>query len=821
LLPLLIARPWSRRMSPEEKQKQVSATPLPIPLPQGERVIRKAKASFRTPNKNGVDMEKDLLKLGLLFKEAGFIRETDWQKYMKEMNISQKSMGEVLLQEVSLKTFKDFGEVTTKAIKNILLMEIPLPFGRKKEMEVETEKPKLENFINLPELYGFFEKNPKSVKPVYDELIKNKIVSKEFVTNIEKESKKLKTTSDKIILKKQAITPEMVTDCIVADTEFQKKCRFFMIQELLTLNNILSEEDIIVAKNEADKISQPIINILEKQKKYTQGELFDAIKEGGIWFQEFALDKYEISDKIVKLLPVRYLERTLSFPVQKIKNKLILAMVNPFDIKTIDTIAFLIDINVSPILINENDFFVLFQKFISEKEEEVKTVIEPVKTRIKAPTTPSPEVKKGKEVAKPVDPSKEEISKPVTKTLEVKEKPIGVSMDKKLQTVAESGSAVEVVATVVENAINNRATDVHFESMEDCMRVRLRIDGRLHNIMDLNKDIQESVLSRIKILSNMDVTERRRPQDGHFSFKIGNKNYDMRIATIPTFWGEKLVMRIFSEATILKGFNELGLEEDDHEKINALIRFTNGMLLVTGPTGSGKTSTLYSALTTLNEEHRNIVSIEDPIEYRIRGINQIQVDTGIDLTFANCIRAVLRQDANVLMVGEIRDPDTAYIATRAALTGHLVLSTLHTGSAVSALTTLQYMGIEPFMIASTLVGVIAQRLVRKICPYCEESYKPSKAILDELKIAQTETKKIKRGKGCEKCFNTGFFGRTGVFEILTVSNILRKMVVESASEQDIKNVALGEGLKTLFLGGREKVLKGITSPEEVLNIVHI
>jgi type IV pilus assembly protein PilB len=592
-----------------------------------------------------------------------------------------------------------------------------------------------------------------------------------------------------------------------------------MVQEILTFNNILSEEDITEAKKEADKTSQPIINILEKQKKYTQGELFDAIKEGNIWFEEFAFNQYDISDKITKLVPVRYIERTLAFPVQKTKDKLTLAMVYPFDIKTIDTIAFLTDTDVSPIAINENDFFVLFEKYIEEKEEKEKPILEPTKVAAKMP--PLPEIKKEREVAKPTIPIKEVATKPVTKTLEVEEKSTGVSMDKKLQSIAESGSAVEVVATVVENAINNRATDIHFESMEDCMRIRFRIDGRLHKIMDISKDIQESVLSRIKILSSMDVTERRRPQDGHFSFKIGTQNYDMRIATIPTFWGEKLVMRIFSEATILKGFNELGLEEDDHEKMNTLIKFPNGMLLVTGPTGSGKTSTLYSALNTLNEEHRNIVTIEDPIEYRIRAINQIQVDTGIDLTFANCIRAVLRQDANVLMVGEIRDPDTAYIATRAALTGHLVLSTLHTGSAVSALTTLQYLGVEPFMIASTLIGVIAQRLVRKICPYCEESYKPSKAILDELKIAATETKKIKRGKGCEKCFHTGFFGRTGVFEILTVSHTLRKMVVEGASEQNIQNVALSEGLKNLFLGGREKVLKGITSPEEVLNIVHI
>ncbi len=761
-------------------------------------------------------MEKDSLKLGLLFKETGFIRETDWQRFLKEMNISQKSLGEVLFQEVSFKTFKEFGAVGTKTIKNIFLTEIPLPFGKKKKKVVEEEVPKFDNFINLPELYDFFENNTKSITYVYDKLIKNGVLSKEFVKNIEKGSKKSKAALAKQIAKKQIITPEMVTECIIRDIDFQKKCRFLMVKELFTSNNILSEKDITEAQAEAEKTSTPIINILEKKKKYTQGELFNAIHEENIWFEEFDFDKFKISDKTIKHLPLRYIERTLAIPVKKLRNKLTLAMVNPFDIKTLDTVSFLTDTDVSPIYINESDFFILFEKFVSkEPKEETKVKIEPKK----GVADTFPEEKKTIKPEKTAPAPKEIPIKKATPRIETEKKHTEVAMDKQLQSIAESGSAVEVVATAVEKAINNRATDIHFESMEDCMRIRFRIDGRLHNILDISKDIQESVLSRIKILSNMDVTERRRPQDGHFSFKIENKNYDMRIATIPTFWGEKLVMRIFSEATILKGFNELGLEKDDLEKLNNLIRLPNGMLLVTGPTGSGKTSTLYSALNTLNEEHRNIITIEDPIEYRIRGTNQIQVDTGIDLTFANCIRAVLRQDANVLMVGEIRDPDTAYIATRAALTGHLVLSTLHTGSSVAALTTLQYLDVEPFMIASSVIGVVAQRLIRKICPYCEKSYKPTKAILDELKISENSAKKIKRGTGCEKCLNTGFLGRTGIFEILPISNTIRKMVVDGASEQEIKNVSVEEGLKTLFLGGREKVLQGITTPEEVLSIV--
>ena len=750
-------------------------------------------------------MERDLLKLGLLFKETGFIRDTAWNKYVEAMGITQKSMSEVLKQEVSVQAIKEFSEIGTKTIKDLLFTEISFPFGKKKKEEPgvvqQQAAPRVDNFINNHELYDFLDKNPRSIKSVISKLVSNEVIKKKDSEEWDAEAKKAKTTIGRYVVQTQCISPEMVTECIVTDSAFQKKCRYAMVKSLIVSNEILDAKTMDAAWKAADKEGLPVINELEKEKKYTEGELFNAI-EDGLWFENFAYENFKLSEKDGKILPVRFMERNMVFAVKKARGQLVLAMVNPFDIKTIDTVAYLTDTVVTPILLNQNDFYDLLAKYAGKKSvTDIPKGIAAAKSEATAPAVSAAQQTTTSAATSPVAPA--------------------AAHEVDLLSVSESGSAVDVVTKVVEQALSSRATDVHFEAMEDCMRVRFRIDGNLHNIMDISKDIKESVLARIKILSSMDVTERRHPQDGHFSFKLEGRNYDMRIATVPTFWGEKLVMRIFSESTILKGFDDLGLEKDDLNKMKELIKHPNGMMLVTGPTGSGKTSTLYSALHTLNEEKRNIITIEDPVEYRIRGANQIQVDTSINLDFANCIRAVLRQDADVLMVGEIRDPDTAYIATRAALTGHLVLSTLHTNSSVGALTTLQYLGVEPFMIASSVIGVIAQRLVRQICVECAEEYKVEQGLLDDMKFSPTDAKKIKHGVGCEACLNTGYKGRTGVFEILSVSPRIKKMVVDGASEALIADVALEEGLKNLFLAGRKKVLQGVTTPEEVMNIVHI
>jgi type II secretory ATPase GspE/PulE/Tfp pilus assembly ATPase PilB-like protein len=339
--------------------------------------------------------------------------------------------------------------------------------------------------------------------------------------------------------------------------------------------------------------------------------------------------------------------------------------------------------------------------------------------------------------------------------------------------------------------------------------------------MTLTHEQELPVISRLKVISNMDITERRRPQDGHLSFDLENNSYDIRVATLPTHLGEKMVLRILDESKVLKGLFQLGFEPDDLEKVKGMCKKPYGMILETGPIGSGKTTTLYSCLNEINVMTSNIVTIEDPIEYQLPGINQVNVDAKVNLTFATGLRAILRQDADVLMVGEIRDAETAAIAVRAAMTGHLLFSTLHTNDAPGAITTLQHLGIKPFLISSSLIGVIAQRLVRKICLNCRQPYAPSPDEKELLGLSPKDKTKLYKGTGCEKCFRTGYHGRTGVFEVMQIDEELKDLIVHEAPEAQLRETAIQKGMSTLKMSGIQKVLDGTTTIEEMLRVINL
>lgn len=336
------------------------------------------------------------------------------------------------------------------------------------------------------------------------------------------------------------------------------------------------------------------------------------------------------------------------------------------------------------------------------------------------------------------------------------------------------------------------------------------------------KIIQDALISRIKIMSNLDIAEKRLPQDGRIRLLVGGRDIDIRVSIIPTSHGERAVLRLLDRKQGLLGLWEVGLDKDNEKRLNELLQRTSGILLVTGPTGSGKTTTLYSALNKIHTEERNILTVEDPVEYQLRGIGQIHVNARIGLTFASGLKSILRQDPDVIMVGEIRDLETAEIAIQASLTGHLVLSTLHTNDAASAVTRLIDMGIEPFLIASSVMGVMAQRLVREICTDCKESYTPSEIersyFLDSSLVTSGRPLSLYRGRGCEKCNGKGYAGRTGIFEFLTIDDEIRHMITERTDAQSIKNLALSRGMKTLRADGIEKVLSGTTTLEEVLRV---
>lgn len=380
---------------------------------------------------------------------------------------------------------------------------------------------------------------------------------------------------------------------------------------------------------------------------------------------------------------------------------------------------------------------------------------------------------------------------------------------------ASGTSVVKMVSTIIEGAINSGATDVHLDPQDPEMRVRYRIDGVLHDVLSIPEAMETSVISRIKIMSDLDITNTRLPQDGHISMEVGEGEFDIRVATLPCFLGERVVMRILDQSNVLQGIKDLGMEAEDEKKFIRVIDQPYGMILVTGPTGSGKTTTLYSALNQKDVMTDSIVTLEDPVEYQLSGVNQVQIDPDIDLTFANTLRASLRQDIDVLLVGEIRDAETARIAIRASMTGHLVFSTLHTNDAPEAISTLRNMDIPSFLISSALTAVVGQRLVRTICPDCKKGYKPTAAMLKSLNLPAS-TKKIFKGEGCETCYSTGNKGRTGIFEILEVTPAVRTMIAEDVSVQDITKKSK---LKTMAMRCREKVKKGEVTAEEFLRVI--
>ena len=386
--------------------------------------------------------------------------------------------------------------------------------------------------------------------------------------------------------------------------------------------------------------------------------------------------------------------------------------------------------------------------------------------------------------------------------------------------MANDAPIIRLVNTIIRQAVTERASDIHFEVYEKELIVRFRIDGILYKMFTPPKKYQDSVISRIKIMANLNIAENRMPQDGRIQVKIAGKEIDIRVSVFPTYYGERIVLRLLNKSDISFDLSSIGFSKEVLAGFNNLINLTHGVVLVTGPTGSGKSTTLYGVLTKLNHEDVNILTVEDPIEYQIPGIGQMQVRSKIGLTFASGLRSILRQDPDIIMIGEIRDLETAEIAIQSALTGHRVFSTLHTNDAASGVTRLIDMGIEPYLISSSVNAFLAQRLVRMICQDCIIPYKPSQAELDRAGITRTSLKKgtLFKGKGCEKCLHTGYTGRLGIFELLTVSDSIKKLVMTGSDASTIKEQAIKEGMVTLLSDGIQKAANGLTTLEEVFRV---
>lgn len=549
--------------------------------------------------------------------------------------------------------------------------------------------------------------------------------------------------------------------------------------EVLIEKGHLNNEQLDRALKAAEARSEPLEKVLIDMRVAPKDEIMWARAEelGKIYVD---LSNRKIDPDIAQIIPEPAARRYHLICIGRVDNKITLAMADPTDILALDDVRIRTGLIPEPVLSFYDDIERALEAAYSGGDSKWQAIV--------GETGEELDVVKDKE-----------------------ELPDEVMVDAPIVRLAD---------LIITQAIAQKASDIHIEPFEKQLIVRYRIDGLLREVMSPPKTLQAALISRFKIMANLNIAEKRIPQDGRIQVNIKRDRYDLRVSALPCLWGESIVMRILDRKSVMVELDQLGFHPDILEKWKKLITFPNGVILVTGPTGSGKSTTLYATLNDINEPDTKIVTIEDPVEYNIHGINQVQVHPKVGLTFANGLRAFLRQDPDVMMVGEIRDHETALIAVQSALTGHLVLSTLHTNDSVSAVTRLIDMGVEPFLLASSVQGVMAQRLVRTVCSNCKRSIKAVKAIaakFEEYEIPASSLQLV-RGEGCDTCAGSGYKGRAGVHELMVMTDEIRRMVLERTSTADLKQLALQQGLRTLYHDGLVKVSQGLTTLEEVLRV---
>ena len=566
------------------------------------------------------------------------------------------------------------------------------------------------------------------------------------------------------------------------------------IGEILMKKGSVTQEQVDEAlkaqKNSTEKIGQILVGLGHVQER----DVLEAYGEQlGIPYVD--LGSEEVDESVLKSIPQSMVQRYTAVPVKRDGTRLVVAMADPTNVFALDDMKLVTGMEISPVLASADDIDGLRNRGQPESapgEDGLQDALKELGITAAAPGD-APQVT-GAGVDEDVD---------------------------RAADLADEAPIIRVVNVVIQTAIKDRASDIHIEPDRRGVRIRYRVDGVLHETMSIPKYVHPALISRIKIMADMNIAERRLPQDGRIHVRHEGKDYDLRVSTLPTVFGEKAVMRILDQSSILIGLSKLGLLPETQAELETIIVQPNGMILSTGPTGSGKTTTQYSVLNKINSVEKNIITIEDPVEYQLPGINQVHVNRKAGLTFANAMRHFVRQDPDIIMVGEIRDLETAEIAVQAALTGHLVLSTLHTNDAPSAVTRLVDMGVEPFLIAASIIGVLAQRLARRICENCREAYQPPVEALTRVgfKADQTGDVLFYRGKGCERCRHTGYYGRVGIYELMLISDEIADLVVKRAPLAEVRRAAVAAGMKVLKQDGFQKVVEGMTTIEEVMRVV--
>ena len=717
------------------------------------------------------------INLGEIFQEAGLISPAQLNRALQE----QKQSGSSLLEVLTRKRY-----VSTQSIVDLMTYEIPLPFASKDPDKVlknllldsglatEEELQKLvdeselgkilvdQKYIKQFQLQLARQEQENTDLPLWRTLVNLKFVNPHDMTAVLKDHMYRTQHADlddlvgEILVNTRQINPEQLDDALRKKKKIRK-----------SLGRILIDDDLVSADGLAEALGNhlniPFIDLLQ--------ETIDA--------------------EVVASIPESFIREHKILPLRRENgengenSRLYVAVIDPLDVASRDNVSLMTGCDVLPLLTTER---VLMATIAQTFDLQQETPSARKNQRIEAQTRSEQEFRN--------------------------------SLPASVANVANDTSTVKLVNSLIEGAVHAKATDIHLEPQGNQeLRVRYRIDGMLHDVLSVPPKLHPNVISRIKVLADMDITDRRQSQDGHITMRIGEAEYYMRIGTLPTKLGERLVLRLLDERQVIMGLKQLGFETEDLELVEKFIETPYGMILVTGPVGSGKTTTLYSALNEINILTKNILTIEDPVEYQLPGISQVEVDPKTGLTFAAGLRSILRQDPNTLMVGEIRDPETAAVAVRAALTGQQLFSTLHTQDAPGAVTTLTYLGVQSFWVASALIGVIAQRLVRKICLYCKEPYTPDLRQLRVLGLEHEKKTQFFHGKGCDHCFHSGYSGRIGVFEVMRVDEQIRELIAGNSAEAVVKKEALKQGMNTLRTSGVKKILRGETTVEEMLRVI--
>ncbi len=566
-----------------------------------------------------------------------------------------------------------------------------------------------------------------------------------------------------------------------------------LIGQILLEQGLVTQEQLDEALNVQKNTTEQLGRILVDLGYVSERDVLRAHAEQlGIPFLQ--LGEASIDEDVAKAIPQSVVQRYNAVPIRRSGNRLTVAMSDPSNVFALDDIRLITGYEIDPMLATAEDISALMSGSDGGGgQEELQTALEALDGGL------------GAALGDDIDLAAAGIDEDVDRA----------------QAMEDEAPIIRVVNVIIQQAIKDRASDIHVEPDRRGVRIRYRIDGVLHEVMRVPKYVHAPLVSRIKIMGDMNIAERRLPQDGRIHVRHEGREFDLRVSSVPTVFGEKVVMRILDQTSVLIGLSKLGMFSETQAQLESIIVQPNGMILSTGPTGSGKTTTQYSILNKINSVEKNILTIEDPVEYQLPGLNQVHVNRKAGLTFANAMRSFVRQDPDIIMVGEVRDLETAETAIQASLTGHLVLSTLHTNDAPASITRLVDMGVEPFLIASSVIGVLAQRLGRRICQNCKEPYKPPVEALHRVgfNVDDAENVVFYRGRGCEQCRHTGYRGRTGIFELMLINEEVADLCVKRAPLSEVRNAALANGMKTLKMDGFQKVVEGVTTVEEVMRVI--